>query len=76
MYQGSLGGGGTIKMHRPNMTNVTTVLWQQSMWSGNDNIVSNGGALHNSATAFDGFKVTATPGFSGTLRVYGLRNSV
>jgi len=75
-YGGNVGGGGRVNIYRPAMTYNTTFNWAQTSWNTVDNITTNGGGLHYSNSAYDGFKITSTTAFSGNLRVYGIRNNV
>lgn len=68
--------GATAEFLGPQKTQVTTVVWTGSQLQSTDYVTSVGGFFFGLTTQFDGFTIYPASGtITGTLRVYGYRNS-
>jgi hypothetical protein len=73
----SAAGGGTLDVFNPFAAGVTTANFACSSYSTNSGFqTSNGGHIHYAAGSADGFQIyTSGTSWTGTIRVYGYRNS-
>jgi hypothetical protein len=69
------GGGSLYDIENPQLARVTMISgWYNARGTGT--LAGAMGGLHNTATAYDGFSIYPASGtITGTLRVYGYRNS-
>lgn len=70
----------SLELHGPQLSKRTP-MYGTGMWtSGNSNAVTAVGTtiagLHNTIASYDGFSLSSTANLTGTLRVYGYRNSL
>jgi hypothetical protein len=66
----------TATLYRPALASPTYLTFVGNGRSSVSADMANGGANHTASTAYDGFIFTASSGnITGTMRVYGLRNS-
>ena len=71
----ALGNSGVMSMRTPAIAARTTMNYQSGTFAAGGSSWA-GGGIHTTATAYDGFSMSPMTGnITGTLRIYGLRNS-
>jgi hypothetical protein len=66
--------GTTAEFWNPGLAQRTTYSTRYFFDNGSTFVMRNFGGVHRTATAYDGFRISAASAFSGTLTVFGIRS--